>query len=279
MKSMLLLAMLTFPFLGLCVESDTSGERRFRRFESFELDVGKIYGFSKEFRQSTYKSYLSFGIGFNFLTFKVGEKLQFTQHVSGTISGRNHRRLIENIEFEGNYLGGLSGDEYRTSLFVGTTLRYTLGDNVEIGFPVNYVARWWGYEGRFYLNEGQNIAPEDVVTNHEANAANKFKIYRNFASGFKTGFELALTAGDRYAIFTSWSFQFFPGMDIYDVTNASFDQPSGELSVPNISLTNGTDMRVVFGIRSYIFTTAKSTPTKKIKDNPEVILTPDKRKK
>jgi len=263
-------------------QTTESPERKFKYIHSLDLDFGKIYPYGKEFRKSDFKNYLTFGINANFSKFDFGKRFIFYQSLGFNFAAKNHESLIDNLIFENGYTGGLKGDSYRTSFNYGVNFEFKIYKNFHIAFPINYTMRWWGYQGKYYLHDGQTINPDDIVGSGEASSANRIKFYKNFTYGISSGIDLVLHIGTKGAVFTRFNVNYFPtSLDIYTMKSISYNQTNGEFTMPISTVQNSTDIRFTFGIRSTAFRSSNKQNSKPntTKNNPDVILKPQKGRK
>ncbi|MGM0478940.1 MAG: hypothetical protein ACQERC_06925 [Bacteroidota bacterium] len=156
-------------------------------------------------------------------------------------------RVIEDIEFQGGYTGYASYNIQRFDVWGKYLIGAQFGKVVEVAIPLKVGFRTTGYRQEFDLYEGQEISEEDAVDEEEASEENNDAFARSNKLGFGTGINLAFFPNSTISPFFEMGYNYFGATELPLPDQASIS--NGDITVPNISLTNNSEMTFRIGVR------------------------------
>ncbi|MBD3638892.1 MAG: hypothetical protein HUJ25_16180 [Crocinitomicaceae bacterium] len=260
-------------------QSNEENTRPLRYFESGTMFYDRIFPACSDYNAAGVPNFNSFGLEGEFLAYTFGQ-WRWKQMVSGLFAGKEVPDLVENIEFQGGYLGGFSAWTKRFSGSIGSVMAFQPHPKLEIGLPVMFTVRLTKQHGYFYAYEGQGIDPEDEVSPELANTANSMLISKKWMPGFKTGLEVVGFPNSIFSVVGRINYQYFGWRDVVDLSTAKLNASAGTVDFTSDRVWSTPEWGFSLGVRFYFVTVREhDTKTKRDPDKKDgkVILTPEKR--
>jgi hypothetical protein len=167
--------------------------------------------------------------------------------ITTNFGAKNFDQVIEDIEFQGGYMGFASYSMQRFGVWGKYIFGAQIGKIVEVAIPLKVGFRTTGYRQVFELYEGQEIAEEDMVDEEDASEENNDAFARSNSLGFGTGLNLAFFPNGIVSPFFEMGYNYLGQNELPRVEGASIF--NGDIIVPEISVANNTEMTFRVGLR------------------------------
>ncbi|GEM_PF-6484270 len=167
--------------------------------------------------------------------------------ITTNFGSKSFDKVIEDIEFQGGYMGYASYSIQRFDVWGKYLVGAQIGKIVEIAIPLKVGFRTTGYRQQFDLYEGQDIAEEDMVEEEDASEENNDAFARSNKIGFGTGLNVAFFPNGVLSPFFEMGYNYFGEDELPRISDASIS--NGDITVPDISLTNNSEMTFRVGVR------------------------------
>ncbi|MEX1192976.1 MAG: hypothetical protein WEA99_13490 [Brumimicrobium sp.] len=167
--------------------------------------------------------------------------------IETNFGAKSYDEVIENIEFEGGYLGFASYSINRFDVWGKYLFGAQVGKIVEFSIPLKVGYRTTSYSQEFDIYEGQEIAQEDLATQNDAEEENNDVFFRSNKLGFGTGVNLAFFPNGVVSPFVELGYTYFGEAELPRPDKATMN--NGDIIIPNISLANNNELTFRVGLR------------------------------
>lgn len=167
--------------------------------------------------------------------------------IETNFGAKSYDEVIENIEFEGGYLGFASYSINRFDVWGKYLFGAQVGKIVEFSIPLKVGYRTTSYSEEFDIYEGQEIAQEDLATQDDAAEENNDVFFRSNKLGFGTGLNLAFFPNGVVSPFVEMGYNYFGESDLPRPDKATIN--NGDIIIPNSSLSSNDELTFRVGLR------------------------------
>lgn len=167
--------------------------------------------------------------------------------IETNFGAKSYDRVLENIEFEGGYLGFASYSINRFDVWGKYLFGAQVGKIVEFSIPLKVGYRTTSYSQEFGIYEGQEIAQEDLATPDDADEENNDVFFRSNKIGFGTGLNLAFFPNSVVSPFVEMGYNYFGESDLPRPDQTTIN--SGDITIPNLSLSKNDELTFRIGLR------------------------------